>query len=264
MAASDGLKCDNEMITENLEEEYETISINEEYEQDLLEEDEVTINEKPGKQTEGSEVTDDPVESPEQKNTEISETKLYKRPRVQPLVIPGEHLKIPGRPAGMRPPYRYQLELQVRGRPLLLFEAYSSECCVWQPGKGRILLYIPRACRHERSKEWYVYPAMRLFPGQAKLMFNLELASKFKGVFDASTCNFAENFLQVAYRRARKKGIVMAKGILFGYLYIHELWEEHPANIHTGQSLYCPICEKVGHVASNCMWRIENRQNRNN
>jgi len=250
-------------LAEETEEEYETISIDVDYEENLLETDEEksfdTLELEKEKPTQSIKQTD----SPEQNNTAISEVKAYKKLQVQPLVIPGERLGIPNRPTGMRPPYRYQLELKVRDRPLLLLEAYSNEYCVWQPGKGRILLYVPCTSIHERTKEWYVYPAMRIFPGQARLMFNLQLTPRFRGVFDASTLNFAENFLQVAYRRNRKKGAKLTRGALWGYLYIHEMWEEYPTNQCTGESLYCPICERVGHTASNCDWRIENRQKRN-
>jgi len=79
---------------------------------------------------------------------------------------------------------------------------------------------------------------------------------------ESNVLNFAENFLQVAYRRNRRNGIKLTRGALWGHLYVHELWEEYPTNQGTGESLYCPICERVGHTASNCRWRIENRRKR--
>jgi len=248
---------------EEIKENCETISVDVYYEENLLESEEEnksdTIQLKEEELVQPTERTD----SPEQINVASNSEKMYKKLQVQPLIIPGERLEIPGRPVGMRSPYRYQLELRVRDRPLLLMEAYSNEYCVWQPGKGRILLYVPRTCMHERTKEWYVYPAMRIFPGQARLIFNLQLTPNFRGVFDPSTLNFAENFLQVAYRRSRKNGVKLKRKTLWGHLYVHEYWEEYPTNQCTGESLYCPICERVGHTASNCRWRIENRKKRN-
>jgi len=248
---------------EEIKEEYETISVDVYYEEDLMESDEEKKSDTIKSEEEKLEQPVKKIDSPEQKDISNNEEKMCKRLQVQPLVIPGERLGIPGRPVGMCSPYRYQLELKVRNRPLLLLEAYSNEYCKWQPGKGRILLYVPRTCMHERTKEWYVYPAMRIFPGQARLVFNLQLTPKFRGVFDPTTLNFAENFLQVAYRRSRQRGIKLKRGALWGYLYVHEWWEEYPTNQYTGESLYCPICERVGHMASNCPWRIENRQKRN-
>jgi len=249
-------------LDEKIEEEYETISVDVHYEEDILESDgeknSDTIESEEGRLVQSIKQ----IDSPERKDATSSEEKMCKKLQVQPLIIPGERLGIPGRPIGMRSPYRYQLELKVRDRPLLLLEAYSNEYCVWQPGKGRILLYVPRTCMHERTKEWYVYPAMRIFPGQARLIFNLQLTPKFRGAFDAGTLNFAENFLQVAYRRNRRNGIKLNRGTLWGHLYVHEFWEEYPTNQCTGESLYCPICERVGHTASNCRWRIENRRKR--
>jgi len=244
---------------EEVEEEYETISVDVNYEEHPLEMNEEQNVENIETNREEQEQSNKQTSSPEQKNAIEMTDKL----QVQPLIIPGERLEIPGRPLGMRPPYRHQLELRVRDRPLLLLEAYSNEYCVWQPGKGRILLYVPRTSMHERTKEWYVYPAMRIFPGHTRLMFNLQLTANFRGIFDPSTLTFAENFLQVAYRRNRKKGTKLKKGNLWGYLYIHEIWDEYPTNQYMGESLYCPICERVGHVASNCNWRTKNRQKRN-
>ena len=249
-------------LDEEIKEDCETISVDVYYEENLLGSDE----ENKSDTIKSEEELVQPIkrtDSPEQTNAASSKEKMCKKLQVQPLVIPGERLEIPGRPVGMRSPYRYQLELRVRDRPLLLMEAYSNEYCAWQPGKGRILLYVPRTCMHERTKEWYVYPAMRIFPGQARLIFNLQLTPNFRGVFDPSTLNFAENFLQVAYRRNRKKGVKLNRKTLWGHLYVHEWWEEYPANQSTGESLYCPICERVGHTASNCRWRIENRKKRN-
>jgi len=249
-------------LDEKIEEEYETISVDVHYEENILESDEEKKSDITKSEEEKLVQTIKRLDSPEQKNAANIEEKMCKKLQVQPLIIPGERPGIPGRPIGMRSPYRYQLELKVRDRPLLLLEAYSNEYCMWQPGKGRILLYVPRTCMHERTKEWYVYPAMRIFPGQARLVFNLQLTSKFRGVFDPSTLNFAENFLQIAYRRNRRDGIKLNRGTLWGYLYVHEMWEEYPTNQSTGESLYCPICERVGHTASHCRWRIENRRKR--
>jgi len=172
---------------EKIEEDHETISVDVHYEEDILESDEEKNSDIVKSDEENQMQPIKQIDSPEQKNAASSEEKMCKKLQVQPLIIPGERLGIPGRPIGMRAPYRYQLELKVRDRPLLLLEAYSNEYCVWQPGKGRILLYVPRTCMHERTKEWYVYPAMRIFPGQARLIFNLQLTPKFRGAFDAST-----------------------------------------------------------------------------
>jgi len=135
---------------------------------------------------------------------------------------------------------------------MILFESYNDRCCVWQPSKGRLLLYIPQTKDHERHKNWYVYPALRIFPGKANLNFNLELTPKAQPVFDGKSLCFRSNLLHVAYRLNRRKGVRLTKGMLFGYLYIHELWEPHSTNMDMGDSKYCPRCEQAGHTATFC------------
>jgi len=178
-------------------------------------------------------------------------------PRVKSVIIPGPRNRPPQYPVGIRAPYRHQIELRARNREMLLYEAYNDECCVWQPSKGR-LLYIPRTVDHERSKNWYVYPALRIFPGRASLSFNLELAPKVKPVFDNKSVMFAESLMHVKYRPNRRNGVRLVRGMLFGYLYINEVWEQFPSNMDMGASMYCPKCEKVGHMAMYC---VKNRNN---
>jgi len=185
------------------------------------------------------------------------EKEAIKLPRVKSLIIHGPKIISPQYPVGIRAPYRHQIELRARNREMLLCESYSDQSCVWQASKGRLLLYIPRTTDHERSKNWYVYPALRIFPGRASLNFNLELAPKVKPVFDSKSLMFVEALLHVKYRPNRRKGVRLTKGMLFGNLYIHEMWEQYHTNMDMGVSLYCPKCEKVGHMAMYC---AENRQ----
>jgi len=184
---------------------YETESVTWESE----EEEEAKKEEESKKEktrTEKNETSDCPG-SPEQKPVTL--------PRVKSLVIPAPRQKSPRQSVGIRAPYRHQIELRAQGRGMLLFESYNEQCCVWQPSKGRLLLYAPRSQEHERAKEWYVHPALRIFPGRAKLHFNLELVSRLKPVFDEKSLVFGDNLLHVMYRPKRQQGVKLLKGILW-------------------------------------------------
>jgi len=194
----------------------------------------------------------EPEKSPEAVQSDSPKKGELMLPRVKSLVIPARHVSQTNRYVGIRAPYRYQVELQARDRKMLLFEAYNERCCVWQPNKGRLLLYIPQTKEHERHQEWYVYPALRIFPGKVNLIFNLELTPKVQPVFDGRSLRIDHNLVHVKYRANRRKGIKLTKGLLFGYLYVHELWEPHHATIDMGESQYCNMCERVGHTAMRC------------
>ena len=130
------------------------------------------------------------------------EIKQITLPRVKSLVIPAP--SPPLHVVGIRAPYRHQIELRARDRGMILFESYNDQCCVWQPNKCRLLLYIPRSHDHERAKEWYLYPALRIFPGKATLSFNLELVPKLKPVFDEKSLIFGDHLLHIAYWPKRR------------------------------------------------------------
>jgi len=249
---------------ENIEVIYETESVTWESDEEQMpleevskEEEKKEKNEEEEKTTEKEEAcTDSPQElnfvSPQKQDVNELNKQTMTLPRVKSVIIPGPKNRYPQYPVGIRAPYRYQIELRARNREMLLFESYSNECCVWQPTKGRLLLYIPRTVDHERSKNWYVYPALRIFPGRANLNFNLELAPKVKPVFDNKSLMFAESLMHVKYRPNRRNGVRLTKGMLFGYLYVNEVWEQFPSNMDMGASMYCPKCERVGHMATYC------------
>ena len=188
-----------------------------------------------------------------------SEEQNIRLPRVKSVIIPRPRNRYSQYPIGIRAPYKHQIALRARDYDVLLFESYNHECCVWQPTKGRLLLYIPRTVDHERSKNWYVYPAMRIFPGRAKLNFNLELTPKVKPVFDNKSLTIIESMIHVKYRPNRRNGVRLTRGMLFGYLYINEIWEQFPCNIDMGASMYCPKCEKVGHMATHCVRMLKEK-----
>jgi len=248
---------------ENIEVIYETESVTWESDEEQMPLEDSTEEEKKEKNEE-EEKTIEKEKSCTDSPQELSLSSLQKQdineqkkqtmtlPRVKSVIIPGPRNRHPQYPVGIRAPYRHQIELRARNREMLLFEAYNDECCVWQPTKGRLLLYIPRTVDHKRSKNWYVYPALRIFPGRANLNFNLELASKVKPVFDNKSLMFAESLMHVKYRPNRRNGVRLTKGMLFGYLYVNEVWEQFPSNMDMGASMYCPKCEKVGHMATYC------------
>jgi len=243
---------------------YETESITWESEEESMPSEEVTEEEEKREESEEKgkaiEKEEACADSPPEHNLVLTQKQDEKEqkeqtmtlPRVKSVIIPGPRNRYPQYPVGIRAPYRHQIELRARNREMLLFESYSHECCVWQPTKGRLLLYIPRTVDHERSKNWYVYPALRIFPGRVKLNFNLELTPKVKPVFDNKSLMFAESLMHVKYRPNRRNGVRLTKGMLFGYLYINEVWEQFPSNMDMGASMYCPKCERVGHMATYC------------
>jgi len=176
---------------------------------------------------------------------------------VRSVVILIKDIKMDAK-SNIRAPYTAQYELKSNGQGILLCESYDEKCCVWQPSKGRFVLYIPRTQRHERFQEWYMYPAARIFLRPYRMKLNLELHAKLHPVFNASTCKVSCNFLHVTYQMKRQKGIRLPKGMILGYLYVNEIWDKMPSNYDMGPSQYCYRCKKVGHVASEC--EIGNRR----
>jgi len=246
---------------------YETESITWESEEESMPAEEIDEESKKGKEkekerqvTKKEEVYNDLPQGPNLAPTQTQDIKEQKEqtiklPRVKSVIIPRPRNRYSQYPVGIRAPYKHQIALRARDYDVLLFESYNHECCVWQPTKGRLLLYIPRTVDHERSRSWYVYPALRIFPGRVKLNFNIELTPKVKPVFDNKSLMVVESMIHVKYRPNRRNGVRLTKGMLFGYLYINEIWDQFPCNIDMGASMYCPKCEKVGHMAGHCVNR---------
>jgi len=153
-------------------------------------------------------------------------------PKIKPVVIPADGLKT------KRQKYISQFELVSHERGLLLCETYYDQKCMWQPEKGCFKMYIPVRQVHARSGEWYIYPAARLFAGPYQLCINLELNPKLRAIFSPRELKWEGNYLHIKYRKQRQKGIVLPAGMLLGYLYISEPWQERPTNYITTMPLY--------------------------
>jgi len=137
-----------------------------------------------------------------------------------------------------KPKYVSQYELVSYGQGLLLCESYYEQTCVWLINEGCFKMYIPWREIHDRQKEWYRYPAARIFFGERPLCVNLELNKSLKGVFSNKDLKWEGNYLHMRYKKQRKKGIVLQKGMLLGYLYIHEPWFPRTTNYVTNKPVY--------------------------
>jgi len=156
----------------------------------------------------------------------MNATPLSEPKNVEPLVILAKEIN-------KRQKYVSQFELVLYGRGILLCETYYDQKCIWQEDKGCLRLYTPLYQKHDRSDEWYVYPAARFFAGEYPFFMNLSLNPRLRPVFSPKDIKLENNRLYIRYKRQRQKGVVLPAGMLLGSLYLNEPWQVKPTNYET-------------------------------
>jgi len=156
----------------------------------------------------------------------VDKTLVPKPQDVEPLVILAKEIN-------KRQKYVSQFELVLHGRGILLCETYYDQKCIWQENKGCLRLYIPTYQKHDRSDEWYVYPAARFFAGEYPFFMNLSLNPRLRPVFSPKDIKLENNRLHIRYKRQRHKGVVLPAGMLLGSLYLNEPWQVKPTSYET-------------------------------
>jgi len=149
---------------------------------------------------------------------------------VEPLVILAKEIN---EEINKRQKFVSQFELVLHGRGILLCETYYDQKCIWQENKGCFRLYIAIYQKHDRSDEWYVYPAARFFEGEHPFYMNLSLNPRLRPVFSPKDIKLENNRLYIRYKRQRQKGVVLPAGMLLGSLYLNEPWQVKPTSYAT-------------------------------
>jgi len=148
--------------------------------------------------------------------------------------------------------YSVQFELRNGPRVYLVYRTFNAECCEWNPLNSRFLLHIPFTVPPERNICEYTYAAAQFYTWRADVMFSLDLHPQYLLYFDATNLRFELNFLKIPLVKDVDDLPMIEKGQILGFLYVTEKWYKHAHRGKLGPSLYCALCNSLGHEARKC------------
>jgi len=148
--------------------------------------------------------------------------------------------------------YNVQFELRNGPRVYLVYRTFNAECCDWNPFNSRFLLRIPFAVPLEPEATKYTYAAAQFYVRRPDVLFSLDLHPRYLSFFDVNKLRLERNFFKIPIIKSEEGMPNIEKGKILGFLYVTEKWHKHMYRGKLGPSLYCALCNEVGHEARKC------------